>query len=563
MQFFRLIAAACLLLLVPGLTGCGGGLELTRWSAIQSYRSFEHSLEDPARPALQPLEALLKKAAKLSRQNPDQAANLYLEVAERTLAHSIEKGDEARIYRHATGHALALMHPAKKKKAGKPTRYRISYAQGKNLYNPGQFDSITFADACKVKNIKLEAQEGIGAPMICRIEHSAGRAKTHPFLHPVGIDAAATALVEFPTKGHARITLCDTSRSDQRYFRGAQRTLMANFTSPLISATLRQQTSRLGWRGIRKPAEFIDEMGLYSIEIIDPMKTPVVFIHGLGSKPATWIEPYNALLAEKWFRENFQVYGFYYPTGLPPMYPAAGLRQGLEELHRELLSRGAADNADRIVLVGHSLGGLITSFQIRDFRGSSDELFTTPIKDLPISDSSRKAMHTMLEKAPPYFVKRVVFVATPHRGSELANNWLGRFVSGLAQIPRDLLSFQIPEVRRVLTSLGRDLTGGLDPLTGVARLKAENPLLSFVLKQEIVEGTSYHSIIGDRGKGGGKQRGDKPESSDGVVPYWSSHLDGAVSEKIVPSDHSAHRHPEAIAELKRILREHLHLMSAK
>ena len=563
MQALRLITVTCILLIAPGLTGCGGELDLTRWSAIQSYRSFERSLDEPGHSDLKPLEAMLKKASKLSRQDPDQAVDLYLEVAERTLAHSIEKGHEARIYRHATGHALALMHTAKNKKAGKPTRYRISYAQGKNLYKPQQFDSITFADACKVKNIKLEAQEGIGAPMICRIDYSAARAKTHPFLHPVGIDTAATALVDFPAKGRAHITLCDTSRSDQIHFRGGQRTLMANFTTPLISATLRQQTSRLGWRGVRKPAEFIDEMGLYSIEIIDPMKTPVVFIHGLGSKPATWIEPYNALLAEKWFRENYQVYGFYYPTGLPPMYPAAGLRQGLEELHRELLSRGAADNAERIVLVGHSLGGLITSFQIRDFRASPDELFTTSIKDLPISDSSRKAMHTMLEKAPPYFVKRVVFVATPHRGSEMANNWLGRFVSGLAQIPRDLLSFQIPEVRKVLTSLGRDLTGGHDPLTGVARLKAGNPLLSFVLKHKIVEGTSYHSIIGDRGKGGGTKRGDKPESSDGVVPYWSSHLDGAVSEKIVPSDHSAHRHPEAIAELKRILYEHLHPVSGK
>jgi hypothetical protein len=38
----------------------------------------------------------------------------------------------------------------------------------------------------------------------------------------------------------------------------------------------------------------------------------------------------------------------------------------------------------------------------------------------------------------------------------------------------------------------------------------------------------HHSIIGDRGKG------DTPNSSDGVVPYWSSHLATAKSEKIVP-----------------------------
>ena len=61
----------------------------------------------------------------------------------------------------------------------------------------------------------------------------------------------------------------------------------------------------------------------------------------------------------------------------------------------------------------------------------------------------------------------------------------------------------------------------------------------------------YHSIIGDRG------RGDTPNSSDGVVPYWSSHLDGAKSEKIVPSGHGADQNPQGIAEVVRILNEHI------
>jgi hypothetical protein len=60
-------------------------------------------------------------------------------------------------------------------------------------------------------------------------------------------------------------------------------------------------------------------------------------------------------------------------------------------------------------------------------------------------------------------------------------------------------------------------------------------------------GIPYHSIIGDRG------RGDTPNSSDGVVPYWSSHLDGAASEKIVPSGHGSPLNPQAIAEVHRIL----------
>jgi hypothetical protein len=37
------------------------------------------------------------------------------------------------------------------------------------------------------------------------------------------------------------------------------------------------------------------------------------------------------------------------------------------------------------------------------------------------------------------------------------------------------------------------------------------------------------------------------------VPYWSSHMDGAKSELIVPSGHPAHQNPQAIAEVHRIL----------
>lgn len=51
-------------------------------------------------------------------------------------------------------------------------------------------------------------------------------------------------------------------------------------------------------------------------------------------------------------------------------------------------------------------------------------------------------------------------------------------------------------------------------------------------------------------------RGDAPGGSDGVVEYWSSHQPGAVSELIVPTGHSSYTHPAAVAELKRILREH-------
>src|SRR5262249_55432393 len=60
----------------------------------------------------------------------------------------------------------------------------------------------------------------------------------------------------------------------------------------------------------------------------------------------------------------------------------------------------------------------------------------------------------------------------------------------------------------------------------------------------------FHSIIGEAfGKG--------PDSSDGVVPYTSSHLDGVDSEILVPANHLAlHHHPRSVLEVWRILQEH-------
>jgi hypothetical protein len=71
-------------------------------------------------------------------------------------------------------------------------------------------------------------------------------------------------------------------------------------------------------------------------------------------------------------------------------------------------------------------------------------------------------------------------------------------------------------------------------------------------KIPIVPGIPHHTIQGDRG------RSDTPNSSDGVVPYWSSHMEGAQSECIVPSDHSAHQNPKAFAEVARILKLNVH-----
>jgi hypothetical protein len=135
----------------------------------------------------------------------------------------------------------------------------------------------------------------------------------------------------------------------------------------------------------------------------------------------------------------------------------------------------------------------------------------------------------------------------------MASGGLGRFAISLITLPATLT-----------TTLNDSLTSGdLVQLTGSSKrlpnsvwgLKPSNPGLPVMNAARM--SVPYHSIIGDRG------RGDSPNSSDGVVAYWSSHLDGAQSEVIVPGPHGACELPQTIAELDRILRLHLKSSSGR
>jgi hypothetical protein len=140
-----------------------------------------------------------------------------------------------------------------------------------------------------------------------------------------------------------------------------------------------------------------------------------------------------------------------------------------------------------------------------------------------------------------------IFVSTPHRGSQLALGPLAGFFASLIQLPVSVLLGK-REHSEILRSMRDDVRSAfVAPANSIRFLRAKSPLLGAILKLPVSRSVPYHSIIGDRGKG------NSPESTDGVVPYWSSHLEGADSEKIVPSGHGANENPEGIAEIRRIL----------
>jgi hypothetical protein len=160
-------------------------------------------------------------------------------------------------------------------------------------------------------------------------------------------------------------------------------------------------------------------------------------------------------------------------------------------------------------------------------------------------DSKRLLKEALVFK-PRSEIGRVIFLSAPHRGSDLAKNWVGRIGSMLVRTPIRMLTIG-KTIREAMTPDPAALQLNRFP-NSVDTLAPNNRFVVAINKIPIVPGIPYHSIVGDRG------RGDTPNSSDSVVAYWSSHLDGATSEKIVPSNHSTPLNPEAIAEVLRILK---------
>jgi pimeloyl-ACP methyl ester carboxylesterase len=249
----------------------------------------------------------------------------------------------------------------------------------------------------------------------------------------------------------------------------------------------------------------------------------------------------NELRADKEIRANYQFWFYSYPSGYPYPYSALILRQELDAIEKRFPLRKP------MVLVGHSMGGCISRTLITD-AGTKlwIEGFGKPPEQTVMPKESKRLLEEALIFKHRPEIGRVIFMSTPHQGSDMATNWLGRFGSMLVKTPGKMLT------------IGKTIREAAKPDPAALQLKRlpnsvdtlapNNRFVVAINKIPTAPGIPVHSIIGDRGKG------DSPNSSDGVVAYWSSHFDGAASELIVPSNHSSPLNPQAIAEVHRILK---------
>jgi pimeloyl-ACP methyl ester carboxylesterase len=255
----------------------------------------------------------------------------------------------------------------------------------------------------------------------------------------------------------------------------------------------------------------------------------------------------NALWADPLLRRNYQVLVFSYPTGYPVPYSALLLRRELDALDR------VHPELRRMIVVGHSMGGILTRLMISDSGGDKfwRELFGKSPAETPLPEEAKALLKEGLIFKPRRDVAQVVFISTPHRGSVIAQDAIGRLASSIIRRPARFAGVGAEVLTRMIVQQDPTALKLKRLPNSIDTLAPNSPFVRIMNTLPLAKAVPYHSIIGDRG------RGDTPRSSDGVVPYWSSHLDGAESEKIVPSGHGATTNPEAIAEVMRILKQQI------
>ena len=286
------------------------------------------------------------------------------------------------------------------------------------------------------------------------------------------------------------------------------------------------------------------------MEAYDPDKQPLIMIHGLFSTPLTWSELSNELWANDAVRERYQAWHFLYNTSAPALYSGRLLQAQLRELRPLLDPTGRDPAMQATTLVAHSMGGIVSRRLITEPGDVFWEAaFTQPFESLDLSGEDREVLREAFFWKPESHVKRVIYIAVPHRGSDYANNPLGRIGILLVRPPNRFSAYydRISAANQGAFTPAYEALGEGD-LDSVSALSPSQPTLQILAELPNGHPVREHSIIGTRGRAGPVET-----SSDGVVGYWSSHIERAESEKLVPSSHGAIDHPETVAEIVRIL----------
>ncbi len=418
-------------------------------------------------------------------------------------------------------------------------------------WNPDDFGRLVLVGDYSASRItNYYHQFGAGIPLVVFTSDRPSRG----FMRQQQAFAATVLLhpVADSTNGEIRWVLefYDPLRISEAQVSGDLRSipLAADITAPIAYRLVYRDESPL--QRFLQPGSSQSQSRLLMIEPYQAGKIPLIFVHGLLSDPLTWADLGNEMRARPNLLECYQLWVFEYPTGQPFFGSAADFREQLRTTLRTIDPARQDPALDRIVLVGHSMGGLVSKLQVTYSQSTLwDAGASRPIDEIRVDDRTRHQLARSFFFDPVSSIQRVIFIGTPHQGSTWARKPVGRLGAALVRPPSD----EVFELRAMI----RENPGVFSPEvrrripTSIDLLEPSSQLLQATTKLPFSPDVQLHSIIGT----GHPMLCGGP--ADGVVPVSSARLPGVTSEKFVHARHEyLHRHPETVQEMIRILRIH-------
>lgn len=432
-------------------------------------------------------------------------------------------------------------------------------------WKPDEFERYEFVSDYKIEKLQnRHTTYGLGVPLIAVRKPSNPDDEREKF-YPDGLSYAVTAMMRCTSEESTAadgtptcvLEFFDPLKANQIQLANHWVPLETDLSTPLayFLDSPEFQTKDPATEGLLNPNESQDTRGLYMLEPYDPKRIPVLMVHGLWSSPLTWMDMFNDLRSFPEIRERYQFWFYLYPSGQPFWMSATQLRSDLEAMRETFDATHQDRSVDKMVLVGHSMGGLVSRMQTID---SGDDFWNIVSEQPPAKlqgpvDDRVKLVSALFFK-PNQAIKRVVTISTPHQGSYFAN----RYTRWLARKFIKLPTMQVSMGQRLVATnpgLFRDQQL-LTDANAIDSLAPESAIFPVLSEAKYSPDVKYHNIIGHIQNPSFWQ--NRIGAGDGVVSLASASAKDAVSELEVDADHTnIHMTGKAIFEVRRILLEHL------
>lgn len=362
---------------------------------------------------------------------------------------------------------------------------------------------------------------------------------------------AATSVNDILTKPEFVIRAYDPYQYESIPLAGRTYPLAANFSTPYGLWLAQNNLGKAAYLTLIDRENRLTMPHLYMLEPYNPNKKVIVLVHGLASSPEAWVRLTNDIMGDKVLRENYQVWQVFYSTNMPIIESRLQIYALLKQSFAQVNANAAAKND--AVLIGHSMGGIISRLLVSDADVTKKALSMMSNRQLSKYKKVPIVAQRMQIKDIPNF-SRAIFISAPHHGTAYADLWFTRAARKIIKLPGAFLTAVGDTLQSQdldFSDLAKQIDQGLIQ-NGPSDLSHKSKFMAITSDIMPRKGLLFHSIMGNDTKS------DDPNLiTDGIVPYKSAHLEGAVSEKIIQGGHSIQETPEAVLELRRILRLHL------